>query len=478
MPPRTTLVPAESPQIVQQFTATGVAQVIVVMKRPVASPTAAARRNPVARLAKHFVTSERSTDAAIHNALMTRAARGEAAVVRVARARRRVPAPPRVRIYPNLGVMLGTVRPEGLHALRRDGDVAAVTGAPHFTLIKPRVAVDATPRTKIGWGIEALEVPELWKAGLTGKGVVVAQLDTGADGRHPALRGAFAAFAEFDALGAEVTPTPRPHDTGEHGTHTAATVAGRAVGGFSMGVAPGAKLASAIVIEGGNVVARVLAGLDWALGHQAKVLSMSLGLPGWWDDFVPIIRILRARGVLPVIAVGNEGPGTSRSPGNYSQALSVGAVTNSLAVADFSSSQHFDRTADPIVPDLVAPGVDIISAVPGNRYKLMSGTSMATPHVAGFAALLFEAKPGATIDEIERAILKSCARPAGMTPERGGHGVPNAPRALAVLMGPTVALRGRKAPSTARARRRAARASARPRRVGRRVTTSRARRAR
>jgi subtilisin len=313
-------------------------------------------------------------------------------------------------------------------------------------------------------------VPTLWKSGLTGNAVVVAHLDTGADGRHPALRGAFAAFAEFDALGAEVTPAPRPHDTGEHGTHTAATVAGRPVGGFSMGVAPGAKLATAIVIEGGNVVARVLAGLDWALAHQAKVLTMSLGLPGWWDDFVPIIRILRARGVLPVIAVGNEGPGTSRSPGNYSEALSVGAVTSKLAVADFSSSQHFDRAADPIVPDLVAPGVDIISAVPGNRYKSMSGTSMATPHVAGLAALLFEAKPGATIDEVERAILKSCALAGGMTSERGGHGVPNAPRALAALMGPTIVARRRTVPSRPRARRIRTAPASGGRRVGRAAT--------
>jgi subtilisin len=467
VPPRITLAPAESPHIVQQLKAMGVAQVIVVLKRPVAS--AAGRRTSAARLAKYFVTSERSTDAAIHSALMTRAAHGKGAVVR-ARVRRRVPAPPRVRIYRNLGVMLGTVRPEGLHALRRDGEVAALTGAPHFTLIKPRVAVDATPQSRIGWGIEALEVPTLWKSGLTGNAVVVAHLDTGADGRHPALRGAFAAFAEFDALGAEVTPAPRPHDTGEHGTHTAATVAGRPVGGFSMGVAPGAKLATAIVIEGGNVVARVLAGLDWALAHQAKVLTMSLGLPGWWDDFVPIIRILRARGVLPVIAVGNEGPGTSRSPGNYSEALSVGAVTSKLAVADFSSSQHFDRAADPIVPDLVAPGVDIISAVPGNRYKSMSGTSMATPHVAGLAALLFEAKPGATIDEVERAILKSCALAGGMTSERGGHGVPNAPRALAALMGPTIVARRRTVPSRPRARRIRTAPASGGRRVGRAAT--------
>ena len=122
------------------------------------------------------------------------------------------------------------------------------------------------------------------------------------------------------------------------------------------------------------------------------------------------------------------------------------------------------------MPDVVAPGVDIVSAVPGNRYKSMAGTSMATPHVAGLAALLFEAKPGATIDEVERAILKSCTRPAGMTADRGGHGVPNAPRALAALLGPTVAPRRRAGPPTARA--------SAIRRGRRRVTSQRAGRAR
>src|SRR5207249_2598062 len=90
---------------------------------------------------------------------------------------------------------------------------------------------------------------------------------------------------------------------------------------------------------------------------------------------------------------------------------------------------------DPIVPDLVAPGVDVVSAVPNGRYKMMSGTSMATPHIAGLAALLFEAKPGATVDEVERAILRSCALTPAMTTERAGLGLPNGPRALAVLTG-------------------------------------------
>lgn len=444
--------PAESLLIAQQFRAMGIAQVIVVLKTPLLpaekTPTRKAMKVPVraamatvatamkARtqpdLRRYFVQSELTWDSAIKFA----AARGESSLaVRPARSAAAVPA---VRTYPNLGVMLGNVTRDGLEHLRRDERVAAVTGAPELSLIRPSETHAAEVTAQIGWGIGSLEIGKLWDQGLTGKGVLVAHLDTGVDGRHPALKGAIAKFAQFDDLGNRVQPDPAPFDSDEHGTHTAATVAGRATSGFTMGVAPGAQLASAIVIEGGNIVARVLSGLDWALANGASVLSMSLGIRGWLEDFVPIIQLLRTRGMLPVIAVGNEGPGTSRSPGNYAEALSVGAVNEKIAVANFSSSQKFNRERDAIVPDLVAPGVNIISAVPGGGFKSMSGSSMATPHVAGLAALLFQAKPGATVDQIEDAIFKSCVLPPGMAPERGGRGVPNGPRALSILTGVSI----------------------------------------
>jgi subtilisin family serine protease len=188
-----------------------------------------------------------------------------------------------------------------------------------------------------------------------------------------------------------------------------------------------------MVIEGGDVVARVMAGMDWIVGSGARILNMSLGIRGMLDDFLALTVLLREKGVLPVFAVGNEGPGTSRSPGNYAEALSVGAHDRRRAVADFSSSQRFPRGVDPIVPDLVAPGVDIPSARPGGGYQLMSGTSMATPHVAGLAALLFQAKPTATIDEVEQAILGSCTLHGHMDRARAGRGRPDAVRALALL---------------------------------------------
>jgi subtilisin len=425
-----------SPVIAQQFQATGLAQVIVVLKRPAAASAAvekARKDEAVDALRRHFTTSELTQESAILESLAGPKTRYLDAALGERRTAR--PSLPRVRVYPNLSVMLGNVTKEGLTALHEESDVASVTGAPIMTLIQPRVSTPAKLTSQIGWGVGALEAPRLWKEGITGEGVVIAHLDTGVDGTHPALQNAISSFAEFDQLGEEVKPAPEPHDSGQHGTHTAATVVGRAVRGLTMGMAPAAKLASAMVIEGGNVVARVLAGLDWALGKQAKVLSMSLGLPGWVDDFLPVIQILRTRGVLPVIAVGNEGPGTSRSPGNYAESLSVGAADKGIEVASFSSSQRFARPDDPNVPDIVGPGVDIISAVPGRKYATMSGTSMATPHIAGLAALLFQAQPSATINDVETAILRSCELAPGMSADRAGHGFPNAVRALEALTG-------------------------------------------
>ncbi len=280
---------------------------------------------------RHFRTSELSQDSALAASSLTAATATE----------------PTVRYYPNLGVAFGTVDRAGLAALRADPAVASVQGAPKLSLIAPERIADAKLTVNRTWGLTALKAPDLWAKGFTGAGVLVGHLDTGVDGKHPALKDAIGHYAEFDLLGAEITPTPAPRDSGEHGTHTAATIAGRPVQGRSVGMAPDAKLASAMVIEGGNAVARVLGGMDWAVGLGVNVISMSLGFRGWWEDFIPIVRILRRHQVLPVFAVGNEGPGTSRSPGNYPQPLSVGAMDKNHSVADFSSSQRFQRRARP-----------------------------------------------------------------------------------------------------------------------------------
>jgi subtilisin family serine protease len=445
--------------IEQDLEASGVAPVIVVLKQAGASAAAASSAGSIS---KHFVSSERSQESALLADLATgggpvmatvteragrrRPAAGDESARLAARLRHRpvVSAeaatqpepPPAVRYYPNLGVAFGTVDRAGLAALRSEAEVSEVVGAPKIGLIRPTRVRSAALRASRTWGIRRLGVEALWARGFRGQGVIVGHLDTGVDGRHPALQRAIHAFAVFDELGRQVVPDPTPaFDTEDHGTHTAGTIAGRAVGGRFIGTAPKAMLASAVVIEGGQVVARLLGGMDWAIGQGVRILSMSLGLRGWWTEFIPITQILRARGVLPVFAVGNEGAGTSRSPGNYPEPVSVGAIDRLGNVATFSSSQTFVRNVDPTVPDLVAPGVSVLSARTGGGYQMMDGTSMATPHVAGLAAVLLSAKPDATVDELERAILASCALDATWMPDRVGRGLPDAQRALDVLTG-------------------------------------------
>jgi subtilisin len=412
----------------QDLQATGVAQVMVVLRQPPAPESLGSRRagasvggplrhTPIRGLERHFRHSDLSQDSALAASSLT-------AADAVA---------PTVRYYRNLGVALGIVDRAGLAALRADPAVASVQGAPKFSLIAPERIAEAKLTVSQTWGLTALKAPDLWDKGFTGQGVLVGHLDTGVDGTHPALKGAIGAYAEFDMLGFELTPSPAPRDSGDHGTHTAATIAGRAVKGRSVGMAPDAKVASAMVIEGGNAVARVLGGMDWAVGLRVQVLSMSLGFRGWWEDFIPIARILRRHQILPVFAVGNEGPGTSRSPGNYVQALSVGAMEPNRSVASFSSSQRFQRRRDPQVPDIIGPGVGITSARPGGGWQDMDGTSMATPHIAGLAALLMSARPDASVGRIERAIFESCTLDPSMPRDRANRGLPDGLKALALL---------------------------------------------
>jgi subtilisin len=343
-------------------------------------------------------------------------------------------APAKARLYPNLGIVYGTVDRAGLAALRSAPEVSRISAAPQPSLIRPVARATATMRTTSTWGIRAIGIPELWAAGLSGKAVKVGHLDTGVDPDHPALEGAVAAYAEFDIGGMEIEGAV-PHDSDMvegHGTHTAATIAGRAVGRRHVGVAPGTALYAATVIEGGDVIARILAGMDWVVGEGVRVLSLSLGIRGYVTDFLGIVDVLRDSGVLPIVAVGNEGPGTSRSPGNYPRVISVGYYSERGVVADDSSSQRFRRRSQPLVPDVVAPGEEVVSAAPGGGWRKLSGSSMAVPHVTGLAALLLEAHPNATVNRLERAIQGS-AQLGSLAPERANRGAVNGPGALAAL---------------------------------------------
>jgi subtilisin len=286
--------------------------------------------------------------------------------------------------------------------------------------------------TLLSWGLRRLRIDACWREGWTGAGVCVGHLDTGVDVTHPALVGRVATFAEFDAEGMMLADA-QPHDTGIHGTHTGGLICGGAASGQVVGVAPDARLCSGVVIEGGHVLARVLSGVDWMFDCDVRVVCLSLGMPGYHPLFEIALARLRRRGVLVVCPIGNGGRAIACSPALYRGVLAVGATDREDRVARFSGDGRFRRGVG-AKPSLVAPGTAVLSSEPGGRLGVRDGTSMAAACVAGVAALLFQARPDTTVDEVERALLDSAEPLAGAPPDRQGHGLVNPLGALQLLL--------------------------------------------
>lgn len=263
-----------------------------------------------------------------------------------------------------------------------------------------------------------VHAPEAWAAGYDGKGTKVAVLDTGVDAEHPDLVGRVAASQNF-------TDSKTTDDRVGHGTHTASTVggSGAASDGRKKGVAPGSSLLIGKVLndQGYGLDSWIIAGMQWAVDQQADVVSMSLGNPTIGDCSDPMAQATKQLSqnthTLFVIAAGNAGSNTETvsSPGCVPGVLTVGAVDRDDTTAWFSSRGPVAVTHT-LKPEIAAPGVDISAANAGGRgiyaYQTMSGTSMATPHVAGAAAVVRQAHPDWTAQQIKAALVSS-ARTGG-----------------------------------------------------------------
>ena len=266
-----------------------------------------------------------------------------------------------------------------------------------------KVWLDGIRRPTLDESVPQIGAPEAWQAGYTGEGVTVAVLDTGIDATHPDLAGQVTEARDFSGEG--------PGDGFGHGTHVASTIAGtaQASDGTYKGVAPDATLLDGKVCDsgGGCSESAILAGMEWAaVEKQANVVNLSLGgadTPEVDPLEEAVNTLTEETGTLFVIAAGNYGPdaGSIDSPGSADAALTVGAVDKQDQIADFSG--RGPRVGDgAIKPDITAPGVDIVAARAqdtelgepvGEHYVTLSGTSMATPHVAGAAALLAQQHP-------------------------------------------------------------------------------------
>lgn len=336
------------------------------------------------------------------------------------------------RVHENFKIEVGSATPR-----ESDASAGAVAGA------RPRPTVEAADSTAVNatYGVETVRAPEVWREfDARGEGATVAVLDTGIDPDHPDL--AVSGWARFDDQGNLVNDSvDDASDADGHGTHVAGTVAGGNASGTAIGVAPDAELYGYKVLddEGAGTFARVVGGMEYAANDSTvDVVQMSLGAEGQFDGFIEPVQNARSAGKVVIASAGNDGSGTSSSPGNVYESFAVGAVDESEAVAEFSGGETLNTSEDwsnetltadwpdeYLVPDASAPGVSVYSARPGGTYGEESGTSMAAPHVSGVAALMLSASArNVTDDELYDTLRETAAHPDGADPDtRYGAGI-------------------------------------------------------
>jgi subtilisin family serine protease len=388
----------------------GVARVIVELKLP-------APHVPEGRLAAAAIASQRARSEERSAAVLARLPRGTHRVVR------------RFKTIPYIAL---EVSPAALEALARSDDAVV------------RVVEDELVRTTLADSVPLVQADQAWSSGYDGTGTAIAVLDTGVDATHPMLNGKVISEACFSSTVAGVSTSFCPSGADEqfgtgaaapcgldgclHGTHVSGIAAGNGAnaGQAFSGVAPGASVVPVQVFSritqatscGGTApcaaayVSDVLAGLEYvytiALSRNIVAVNMSLGgalFATYCDSepYKPIIDNLRSIGVASVVASGNSGVGSMIStPACVSSAVSVGSTNKSDQASWFSNVAPF--------LSLFAPGEAINSAVPGGSYQVFSGTSMATPHVAGAWSIIRQAAPTASVAAILQG-LRSTGHP-------------------------------------------------------------------
>ena len=372
----------------------------------------------------------------------------QAPLVRFLKSENVMPKVRRIRQFWLDNIMLVRAAPEVIEQIAARPDVERVFE--NFTLTLPPMEESDRPllqqsQNQLWDSIDKIGAKQVWSSyGIDGTGVVIGGIDTGVDISHPDLTGKMVTndpsdptypggWAEFDSEGNMISGSV-PHDSDEHGTHTSGTMIGGNASGYDIGVAPGAKLMHALVIPGGSgSFAQVIAGMEWiidpdgdpATDDGCDIVNMSLGATGTHSAMITPVDNMIAANVFPAISIGNSGPGsaTTGSPGNVPSAFGVGAVDSSDVIAGFSSRGPVTWDNPPYVgtytkPDISAPGVKIYSTVPGGDWQWYgagfewSGTSMAAPHMAGTAALMYQANP--TIDvEVAKQLVAQTALELG-----------------------------------------------------------------
>jgi len=310
-----------------------------------------------------------------------------------------------------------------MRELAARADVKQIDANPHVkTALPVATAFDTEQVARIEWNVTKVKAPKVWKLGFKGEGMVVAGADTGVQWDHPALKGHYRGWNgtqanhDYNWHDATSDKSPVPIDPYGHGTFTVSQMDGDDGHGNQIGVAPGAQWIACRNMDSSGTGSPttytecfqfLMAPYPIAGGQGNPALAPDSINNSWTcpssegcsaNTLQQIVDNVRAAGIFPAMAAGNSGPSCSSisdPPAIYQSSVSVGAVDSNNAIASFSSRGPV--TADGSSrrkPDVSAPGVNIRGAVPPNAYQSgWSGTSMATPHVAGGVALIWQAKP-------------------------------------------------------------------------------------
>ncbi len=289
--------------------------------------------------------------------------------------------------------------------------------------------------------------------------VVVGIIDSGVDSTHSAIsknyRGndsSLAAYSWYNTINGKDGSQEKPYDDRGHGTHVCGTILGSKENAL-LGVAPKAKWIGVKVFDqdGETDNVKLLKAGEWIMAPNGdptkapKVVNNSWGGNSNDGFFQEIVKKWREAGIFPVFSAGNVGPfndggdDSIGTPGAYPESYAVGAIRKDEHIAKFSLRGKSSYT-NKIKPDIVAPGVNILSCIPGQKYTIYTGTSMAAPHVTGVIALMLQVNPNLTVDQIEN-ILNETALPLKdeyytTTPNNGyGYGKVNAVSAVQLAMG-------------------------------------------